>query len=509
MTAQAKADIARGRYMRFDVLQRIEHLVLLISFSLLGITGLAQKFASNSIAETTLRLFGGIEGARTVHHVSAITMGLLAAYHVVAVGYRVFVLRARMTMLPGLGDLIELWNDVKYNLGLTKTPAKSGRYNYSEKMEYWAMIWGTIVMGITGFMMWNPIATAKLVPGEWIPAAKVAHGGEAILAVSAIVIWHFYSVHIKTFNRSMFTGYLDEHQMAHEHGRELEGIVHGLASRKIDPPVLRRRQIIYFPISAVLLIVMVFAVIRFFTFETTAITTLPPAEQVAVLVTATPLPTPTRAPTPVPTATPTSAPTSMPIAAPTLAPVTGSASFADVQAILKTKCGACHGDSAMGGLNLNTYATLIKGGASGPAVVPQNTEGSLLVTKTIGGHPGQFTPEELATIQAWIAASATESATGGATAPAPPANDKLTFVQDIQPLMQGKCATCHGAMGGLDLTSFENMMRGGASGPAVTPKDPDKSSIFKKQAAGGHAGQFTPEELELVRRWILDGAPPQ
>jgi hypothetical protein len=52
-------------------------------------------------------------------------------------------------------------------------------------------------------------------------------------------------------------------------------------------------------------------------------------------------------------------------------------------------------------------------------------------------------------------------------------------------------------MGGLDLTSFESMMRGGASGPAVTPKDPDKSSIIKKQAAGGHAGQLTPEELEL------------
>jgi hypothetical protein len=64
-------------------------------------------------------------------------------------------------------------------------------------------------------------------------------------------------------------------------------------------------------------------------------------------------------------------------------------------------------------------------------------------------------------------------------------------------------------MGGLDLTSFESMMRGGASGPAVTPKDLDKSSIFKKQAAGGHAGQLTPEELELVRKWILDGAPQQ
>src|SRR5512136_292273 len=83
MAAQAKSDFSHGRYARFNVLQRIEHVILLVSFSLLGITGLVQKFASNPIAEATLRLFGGIEGTRTVHHIAAITMALLAAYHIV------------------------------------------------------------------------------------------------------------------------------------------------------------------------------------------------------------------------------------------------------------------------------------------------------------------------------------------------------------------------------------------------------------------------------------------
>ena len=399
MATQAKADIAHGRYLRFDVLQRIEHFILLVSFSLLGITGLAQKFAANPIADVTLRLFGGIEGSRTIHHISAIVMGLLCAYHIVAVGYRVFVLRARLTMLPGSGDFFELVNDVKYNLGLTKAPTKFGRYNYGEKMEYWAMVWGTIVMGLTGFMMWNPIATTKLVPGEWIPAAKAAHGGEAVLAVLAIIIWHFYNVHIKTFNKSMFTGHLDEHQMTHEHGRELEGIVHGTAGRKIEPPVLQRRQTTYFPIAGVLLAIMGFALIRFFTFETTAITTLPPAEQVAVLVTATPLPTPTRAPTPVPTAAPTKPPT---------ASGTTGASFVEVQAILKTKCGACHGDTATAGLNVNTYASLMKGGASGPVIVAKDADKSVLLTKVASGHSGQLTPEELELVRKWIADGAPE-----------------------------------------------------------------------------------------------------
>jgi len=362
------------------------------------------------------------------------------------------------------------------------------------------MMWGTIVMGITGFMMWNPIATAKLVPGEWIPAAKVAHGGEAILAALAIIIWHFYNVHIKTFNKSMFTGHLDEHQMTHEHGRELEGIVHGTAGRKIEPPVLRRRQTTYFPIAGVLLAIMGFALIRFFTFETTAITTLPPAEQVAVLVTATPLPTPTRAPTPVPTAAPTKPPTTS---------GTTGASFVEVQAILKTKCGACHGDTATAGLNVNTYASLMKGGASGPVVIAKDADKSVLLTKVASGHAAQFSVDELNTIKAWIDAGATERPAGGAPAPAAGSTRGVTFVNDIQPLFTAKCAACHGTMGGLTLTSYESVMHGGASGPAVTPKDAEKSSIIKKMTAGGHSGQLTPEELELVRKWIADGALEQ
>ncbi len=508
MTSQAQkmsSEVAHGQYQRFDVLQRIEHLVLLVSFSLLGITGLIQKFAAWPISEATIEFLGGIEMTRQIHHVNAAIMVILSAYHIVVVGYRVFVLRVRMSMLPTLSDFTEWWQDTTYKLGQSRTPAKFGRYNYGEKMEYWAMVWGTLVMGITGFMLWNPITTAKFVPGEWIPVAKAAHGAEAILAVLAIIIWHFYNVHIKMFNKAMLTGKLDEHQMAHEHGRELEAIARGTAGRKIDPPVLRHRQVIYFPIATVLGGVMAFGIFQFFTLENTApIKTVPPAVNVAVLVTATPQPTPTRAPTAVPTATPTQAPSAG------QTPATGGgAAFAEVQAILKAKCGTCHGDAATAGLNVNTYASLMKGGASGPVVIAKDAASSSIVKKIEGGsHPGQLSADELAALKVWITAGATE---GGApaAAPAPAAGGKVTFVKDIQPIFAAKCAACHGTMGGLTLTSFESVMHGGTSGPAVTPQDLEKSSIIKKQAAGGHPGQLTSEELDLVRKWIMDGAAEQ
>ena len=494
-------EIAHGRYLRFDLLARLEHVVLLVSFTLLGATGLPQKFSGGWLAEAVIKFFGGIEMTRTIHHINAIVMILLAIYHAVAVGYRIFVLRRRLTMLPMPSDFSEWWQDTRHKLGLIKAPAKFGRYNYGEKMEYWAMIWGTLVMGLTGFMLWDPIATTKLMPGEWIPVAKAAHGAEAILAVLAIIIWHFYNVHIKMFNKSMFTGRLSEEEMAHEHGRELEAIARGTAHRKIEPQVLRTRQMVYFPVATVIGLVLAFGVYKIATLENTApITTAPNPVNVAVLVTATPQATPTRAPTPVPT----------PVAT-VQGGATTAVSFTDVQAALKAKCGTCHGDAATGGLNVMTYAALMKGGANGPVVVPKDAAGSLLVKKMeVGGHPGQLAPEELAALKAWIAAGATEQLSqAGGVPPAPGGAGGLTFVKDIQPLFQAKCAACHGTMGGLTLTTFESTLHGGASGPAITPNDPDKSLIIKKQVAGGHPGQLTPEEIELVRKWIAAGAPEQ
>jgi mono/diheme cytochrome c family protein len=187
-----------------------------------------------------------------------------------------------------------------------------------------------------------------------------------------------------------------------------------------------------------------------------------------------------------------------------------AASFVDVGGILKAKCGTCHGDAATAGLNVTTYATLMKGGADGPVIIAQNPAGSPLVKKMeAGGHPSQLAPEELAALEAWIAAGATEQAASGGAPSVPAGAGSPTFVKDIQPLFQSKCATCHGTLGGLTLTTYESVLHGGASGPAITPQDPDKSWIIKKQVAGGHPGQFTPDEIELVRKWIAAGAPEQ
>ncbi len=265
-------------YVRFPVAQRIEHIVLLVSFSLLGLTGLVQKFAGNAIAESLIRLFGGVENVRIIHHYSAIVFALLAIYHIIELAYKMYVRRVELTMLPGLRDVTDALDVVRYNLGLTKEHPKLPRYNFAEKAEYWALIWGGIVMGITGFILWDPIAVAKIVPGQVIPAAKAAHGLEAILAIVAIFIWHFYSVHVKLFNRSMFNGKMTRKQMLEEHAEELERFEQGALRPAPPPEVVRRRERIFIPFAVIATLVMVGILFLLVTGETTAIATVPPAK---------------------------------------------------------------------------------------------------------------------------------------------------------------------------------------------------------------------------------------
>jgi hypothetical protein len=197
-----------------------------------------------------------------------------------------------MSMLPSWQDVLDGLRALGYNLRLYATPPRMGRYTFGEKIEYWAVVWGTVIMAVTGFMLWNPIATAQVLPGEIIPAAKAAHGGEALLAVLSIVTWHMYHVHIKRFNRSMFTGRLSRHEMEEEHALELEALEQGRVVRPpVHTPEVRRRQRVFFPLAAVIAIVLLAALYYFVTFETTAITTVP-RQEISSSEPATPTPAP-------------------------------------------------------------------------------------------------------------------------------------------------------------------------------------------------------------------------
>ncbi|MDX1616312.1 MAG: cytochrome b/b6 domain-containing protein [Candidatus Promineifilaceae bacterium] len=281
MTAEVQAN--EKQYPRFRLGARIEHFVLMLSFTVLGVTGLPQMFAESMLAQDLINLMGGIEFIRIVHRWAAAVLILGSVYHLLTSSYRFFVKHERMGMVPDRKDAEDLRDYVLYNLGRRDEHPKMRKFNFGEKFEYWAVVWGTAVMILTGFMLLNPIATTSVLPGEVIPVALAAHGNEALLAVLAIIIWHMYNVHIKHFNPSIFTGKMPRDQMKEEHALELERLEAGEKPwPELDLPTRRRRQRIYLAVATVVGIIAVVIVVWMFTFEQTAVTT--------VLPTATPLP---------------------------------------------------------------------------------------------------------------------------------------------------------------------------------------------------------------------------
>jgi cytochrome b subunit of formate dehydrogenase/mono/diheme cytochrome c family protein len=392
-------------YVRFTLAQRLEHITMLLSFGTLGLTGLPQKFSTNSVSIAFVNLLGGIENLRFIHHTAAIVMMFGTMFHILVSGYKIFVERRRMTMLPVIQDGFDALYAFLYNIGIRKERPQMGRYTFEEKAEYWAFVWGAAVMGFTGFLMWNPITASSFLPGEIIPAAKAAHGGEAVLAVLAIIVWHMYGVHVKQFNTAMWTGRLTEKEMLHEHPLELADIKAGAAERPVDSKTLRRRKMIYYPVASVLTVIMLAGIYGFIGTEQTALTTIPPQPDIIEVFVPQ---TPTSLPTLLPTATflPTSTPSGLETPGVAAIPTWN----ANIGPLFASKCTSCHGAGAMGGLNLLTYADAMKGGATGPIFIPGDATNSLIITKFLsGGHPfASLSPEEIALIEAWINAGAPE-----------------------------------------------------------------------------------------------------
>ncbi len=220
-------------FVRFTLGRRVEHLVLLLTFALLVVTGIPQKFHNAAWAERLITAMGGVEFARNIHRVSAILLGLAALYHLVDGLYRLLVKREPFAMLPRQKDIRDLIDTLKYFFGLAKGPSQFDRFDFRQKFEYWAVVWGLTIMGGSGFILWFPVPAARFLPGWMIPVAKAAHSGEALLALLAIVVWHLYNAHLNpttflidiSMGLSMITGKISERRLREEHPLEYASLM--------------------------------------------------------------------------------------------------------------------------------------------------------------------------------------------------------------------------------------------------------------------------------------------
>lgn len=209
-------------FQRFTRGQRWEHGLLILSFVVLFLTGVVQKYRGEIWSQEILSTPDRLLLVRNIHHIAAIVLTLEVLFHL----GRAISLLARRKMSPAM---FPTWQDVrdaggmiKYLLFLTKRQPKFGKYNFEQKFTYWFLFFGIGIMVITGFILWFPIQVTSVVSGGIVPAAKLAHSTEAIVAGVFVVIWHLYHVLIQRLNLSMFTGRLNEDDMREFHAAEYE-----------------------------------------------------------------------------------------------------------------------------------------------------------------------------------------------------------------------------------------------------------------------------------------------
>lgn len=190
--AVAARKAATSTTLRMNRNHRWQHGTLAISFILLAISGFALKFPGS----WTAWILGADETIRRwTHRGAAIAMIALALYHIAHLALSRTGQTLLLDLLPNRNDLKDAWNNLRFAFGLSpKPPPSSSRFNYAEKFEYWAVVWGVAIMGLTGTVIWFPVATTQILPRWIIDVATTIHYYEAILACLAILLWHFYHV---------------------------------------------------------------------------------------------------------------------------------------------------------------------------------------------------------------------------------------------------------------------------------------------------------------------------
>jgi len=217
---QVRAVMKKKDVRRMEGDEVVQHFILALSFTLLVISGFSLRFYDVWWSEMMFGWEGGYAFRGDLHRISGVIMLLASVWHLFFLGTE----RGKQF----LKDMWPKWEDAKqafqmmgYNLGIVKEHPQFGRFSYVEKAEYWALVWGTAVMGITGFMLWFDNLFVAWLPKGFLDVALVIHYYEAWLAFLAILIWHMYSTvfspNVYPMNPSWLTGYMPKEQFEKEH----------------------------------------------------------------------------------------------------------------------------------------------------------------------------------------------------------------------------------------------------------------------------------------------------
>lgn len=216
-----------GEYVvRFTVWSRFQHAAIIVLFSLLLVTGMPQTWPQAAVSLWIIDHLGGIFAARWLHRAAGIAFSVLVVAHLSVAIAGVLTRRVKPSMLLAKKDFTDAIQNLRYYAGYTDTAPKFARFDYRQKFEYWGLVFGSLIMVATGFILFFPIAVSRVLPTELIPAAKLMHSYEALFAFLIVLIWHMAGAHLSPesfpMDTSIFTGKIRKEKLKHEHELEYD-----------------------------------------------------------------------------------------------------------------------------------------------------------------------------------------------------------------------------------------------------------------------------------------------
>jgi len=221
---------------RFNIIFRIQHVLMFTTFLILSFTGWGLKYAHDpeGLSSIWIRVWGGPDTAGLIHRIAGVTMLLDFIWHVIYLIYlfatKQMTINTKTTVIPLPKDIFDVIKNFMYFFGLSKEKAKFGKYSYAQKFDYWAVFWGMFIIGSSGYALAFPMQVSYLIPEfttGWIwELLGLMHSDEALLAIVFILFWHFYNEHLKpeVFPMSWIwiTGKISTETLKHHHPLEYE-----------------------------------------------------------------------------------------------------------------------------------------------------------------------------------------------------------------------------------------------------------------------------------------------
>jgi formate dehydrogenase subunit gamma len=215
--------------VRFNLIERIQHVVLFVTLIMLLLTGLSLAYYDSWFGRFMIQLEGGLQGRGKLHNFFAFVLVLLAIFHAFYVTFSDKGHNELSQLKYRKKDFKDIARSFKYNFGLSKEKPRFGKYNLSQKFQYWGVIVGCAVMIVTGIVLLLKVWNVAMIVPKWLwDITNIIHSYEGMLIFLVLFVWHIYDVHLSPgvfpMSKVWLTGKISKKELKEEHPEEYDAI---------------------------------------------------------------------------------------------------------------------------------------------------------------------------------------------------------------------------------------------------------------------------------------------